>query len=93
MSKPAVHSCFPVVFFEDPGHGGHVGIRIDPAVVDIGEVMLAVVAFLVEIEADRAPEALDVAKHLGPERPDSGHPVAVQAPDQIMADEVVELVS
>src|SRR5687768_11321879 len=63
---------------------GHRGGRGDPAVGDVGEVELAVVALLAVAEADWAPERLDVAQHLGAKRVHAGHPIAVQTPDQVV---------
>src|SRR5688572_27275357 len=60
---------------DDVGHGRVVR---DPAVVDVREVDRAIRALLPVVEPDRAPERLDVAKHLRAEGVHTCHPVAVQ---------------
>ena len=60
---------------------------------DIGEVRGDVPVLDRITEADRAPERLDVTEHLATEGPDTGHPVAVPAPKQIVADKSVVLVA
>ena len=55
--------------------------------------MVAIVALLVIVETNGTPERLNIAEHFGSERPDARHPIAVEAPNQIVTDQVVELVS
>ena len=55
--------------------------------------MVAIVALLVIGETNGTPERLNIAEHFGSERPDARHPIAVEAPNQIVTDQVVELVS
>jgi len=74
-------------------HLGHGCGRGNPAVVDVGVIHRAVVALLAVVEADGAPEALDVAEHFARQRPYAGHPVAIQAPDEVVADQAREFVA
>ena len=93
MSEPAVDAGFAVLLLQDVHDIIHVSIGGDPSVVDIREVMMTVGTLLETVEPDRTPERLDVTKHLATQRPDAGHPIAVEAPDQIMSDQIGELVS
>jgi hypothetical protein len=76
-----------------PNDVSHGAGCVNPTSVEIGKIDRAISAFLFTRETDRAPKGLDVAKHLGPERPDSGHPIAVQTPNEIVSDESVELLA
>lgn len=60
---------------------------------DIGEVGGDIPVLDRITESDRAPEGLNVAEHLAAKSPDAGHPVAVPAPEQIIADESVVFVA
>src|SRR5439155_14275820 len=65
----------------------------DPTAFDVREVELTVVALLPAGEPDGPPETLDVAQHFRAEGVHAGHPVTVQAPDQGVSDEAVELLT
>src|SRR4051812_35109216 len=56
----------------------HSPLRRDPVAGDVREVDRTVRALLGAVESDGAPERLDVPQHLRPERPDAGHPIAVE---------------
>ena len=56
---------------------------------NVGKVRRGIAVFFRTLELDRAPEGFDVAQHLTAKRPDAGHPVAVPAPEEVIADESV----
>ena len=53
--------------------------------INIWKIDFALAHFLSHEKPDRAPKGLHVAKHFGPERPNAGHPITVQAPNQGMS--------
>jgi len=71
----------------------HRPLRRDPSAVDVREVEFTGVAFFPAGEADGAPETLDVAQHFRAEGVHAGHPVTVQAPDQVVSHQAGELVA
>ena len=64
-----------------------------PSGLDVREVELTVVALLPAGEPDGAPETLDVTQHFRAEGVHAGHPVTVQAPDQVVSHQAGELVA
>src|SRR5205807_9311636 len=71
----------------------HRPLERDPSAVDVREVEFTVVTLLPTGEADGAPETLDVAQHFRAEGVHAGHPVTVQAPDQVVSHQAVELLA
>src|SRR5580693_2836736 len=92
MSEPSTMA-IRVHLFEDVCDVGHRAIGGDPAFFQIGEVDLAVLAFFITEVSNRAPEGFDVAKHLAAEGPDAGHPIAIEAPDQVVANQAGKLLA
>jgi hypothetical protein len=74
-------------------HIGHGGIRPNPAMLNVGEVETAVLTLLLIVKTGGAPEGLDVTKNFSPEAIHTGHPVTVQAPDEVAADQPLEPVT
>ena len=56
-----------------------------PSLINVWKIDFAICALLLAREADRAPKGLRVAEHFCTERPNSGHPITVQAPNQVMS--------
>ncbi len=73
--------------------GGDVGVKRNPAVDDVGEVVFAVFAFGFVAKLNGAPKTFDVAEHFRAQAPHAGHPVAVEAPDAVATDEAFKFVA
>ncbi len=93
MSIPTVDLCVAVLLSENIGDIFHGGICGDPAIEDVWEVVMTVVTFVLAVKANGTPERFDIAEHFRAKRPDTGHPIAVETPDEIVADQIFELVA
>src|SRR5687768_12464919 len=85
---PAAIAVLPIERLHDLFHrpvGGH------PTFLDVWKVHAAILALLAVVEPDGAPERFDRAEHLRAKAIHAGHPIAVEAPDQIVADEAFKL--
>src|ERR1700730_2214305 len=91
MTEPAV-GAVGVLALEHLDHLAHVAVGTDPARVNVGEIQPAVGALLLVGESYGTPKGFDVPQHFGAQRPDAGHPVAIEAPDHVVPDEALELV-
>lgn len=91
MAPPAVLPLPIIMGLEGADRILHGSVRRRPF-FHIGEVGGNIAILHITTEADRAPEGLDVPEHLASERPDACHPVAVPAPEKVVARESVILV-
>src|SRR2546426_6122220 len=93
IRPPPRSTLFPYTPLSRSHDAPHRTPRRDQTAVDVREVELAVVALLPTGEADGAPEALDVAQHFPAQGVHAGHPVTVQAPDQVVSHQPGELLT